>query len=413
LKSRCLSLFFFSFIVLSLYGQKYIWIKDSLDKKPIYAAKLVENGKVIATSDQEGKISFFGAESSTYILQSLSYTPISFSFKLIKDTFFLSRAHISLAETSISPTNAKQILEESFQHVLKNHAPISFYQNGTYREEFIESGKTFKAQELLFQLHQFQKNKMLETRPFYLLNSNTKLLASQVYEDSNAKEKIKSIIGKRVADRMNFNELSLYTFIKGTNILNRIFTYLLAPDSKYQVKYQYISTEIYQSQEVLKIEVQHFLKNTLVTTSTVYIASESKAIVGFEIMAHQNIENISIFNFKTKFILWILGIKIQVKQYYAKVLFEKNNKGFWTVSDVLFEFPAIFHKKQTLQGLAKVKYRLSSIVYPSKDVEIDFSENNGNIFQNKKIFSPPNTKPNFPIIPVTEPERMRWNGIKY
>ena len=412
MKSRCLSLFFFSFIVLSLYGQKNFWVKDSLDKKPIYAAKLVENGKVIATSDQEGKISFFGSESSTYSLQSLSYAPTSFSLKLIKDTFFLSRAHISLSGTTISPTNAKAMIEEAFQKVLENHAPFSFYQNGTYREEFIESGKTFKAQELQFQLYQFQKNRMLETRPFYLLNSNTKLLASIAYEDSFAKEKIKKIIGKRVADRMNFNELSLYTYIKGTNILNRIFTYLLAPDTKYDVKYNYINTEIYQSQEVAKIEIQHFLKKTLVTTSTLYISTESKAIVGFEIMAHQNIENISIFNFKTKFILWILGIKIQVKQYYAKVHFEKNNKGFWTVSDVLFEFPAIFQKKQTLNGLAKVKYRLSPIVFPSKDIELAFSENNGKVLQNNKLFSPPITKPYFPIIPITEPERMRWNGIK-
>lgn len=388
------------------------WVKDSLDKKPIFATKLLENGKVIATSDQEGKISFFGAEYSTYTLQSLSYVPISFSLKLIKDTFFLSRAPISLSGTTISPTNAKAMIEEAFQKVLENHAPFSFYQNGTYREEFIESGKTFKAQELQFQLYQFQKNRMLETRPYYLLNSNTKLLASIAYEDSFAKEKIKTIIGKRVADRMNFNELSLYTYIKGTNILNRIFTYLLAPDSKYEVKYNYINTEIYQSQEVSKIEIKHFLKKTLLTTSTLYIATESKSIIGFEIMAHQNIENISIFNFKTKFILWILGIKIQVKQYYAKVLFEKNNKGFWTVSDVLFEFPAIFQKKQTLHGLAKVKYRISPIVFPSKDVDFDFSENNGKILENKKVFSPPITKPNFPIIPVTEPERMRWNGIK-
>ncbi len=413
MKTRCLSLFFYSFIVLSLNGQTNFWIKDSLDKKPIYAAKLVENGKVIATSDQEGKISFFGAESNIYTIQSLSYAPLSFSFKLIKDTFFLSRAHISLSGATISPTNAKIMIEEAFQKVLENHTPISFYQNGTYREEFIESGKTFKAQELQFQLYQFQKNRMLESRPYYLLNSNTKLLTSIAFEDSIGKEKIKTIIGKRVAERVNFNDLSLYTYIKGTNILNRIFTYLLSPDTKYDVKYNYINTEIYQSQEVAKIEVQHFLKKTLVTTSILYIATESKAIVGFEIMAHQNIENISIFNFKTKFILWILGIKIQVKQYYAKVLFEKNNKGFWTVSDVLFEFPAIFHKKQTLHGLAKVKYRLSPIVFPTKDVEIDFSENNGKILQNKKRFSPPITKPNFPIIPVTDPERMRWNGIKY
>lgn len=405
-------LFFYSFFIGSIHGQTSFWTKDSLDKKPIYGAKLLEKGLVIATSGQDGKISFLGSESSTYSLQSLSYKSVSFNLQQIKDTFFLSPARISLAETSISPTNAKQILEEAFQHVLENHAPISFYQNGTYREEFIESGKTFKAQELLFQLHQFQKNKMLETRPFYLLNSNTKLLASQVYEDSNAKEKIKSIIGKRVADRMNFNELSLYTFIKGTNILNRIFTYLLAPDSKYQVKYQYISTEIYQSQEVLKIEVQHFLKNTLVTTSTVYIASESKAIVGFEIMAHQNIENISVFNFKTKFILWILGIKIQIKQYYAKVLFEKNNKGFWTVSDVLLEFPAIFQKKQTLYGLAKVKYRLAPQVWESKDFGSDFSAQNTAILLQKNILNPPFQKPNFPSIPVTEPEKTRWRHIR-
>ncbi len=405
-------LFFYSFFISSILGQTSFWVKDSLDKKPIYGAKLLEKIVVIATSGQDGKISFLGSESNTYSLQSLSYKSVSFNLQQIKDTFFLSPARISLAETSISPTNAKQILEEAFQHVLENHAPISFYQNGTYREEFIESGKTFKAQELLFQLHQFQKNKMLETRPFYLLNSNTKLLASQVYEDSNAKEKIKSIIGKRVADRMNFNELSLYTFIKGTNILNRIFTYLLAPDSKYQVKYQYISTEIYQSQEVLKIEVQHLLKSTLVTTSTVYIASESKAIVGFEIMAHQNIENISVFNFKTKFILWILGIKIQIKQYYAKVLFEKNNKGFWTVSDVLFEFPAIFQKKQTLHGLAKVKYRLAPQVWESKDFGSDFSAQNTAILLQKNILNPPFQKPNFPSIPVTEPEKTRWRHIR-
>jgi hypothetical protein len=59
-----------------------------------------------------------------------------------------------------------------------------------------------------------------------------------------------------------------------------------------------------------------------------------------------------------------------------------------------------------------VKYRLSPIVFPSKDIDFDFSENNGKVLQNNKLFSPPITKPNFPIIPVTEPERMRWNGIK-
>jgi hypothetical protein len=129
-------------------------------------------------------------------------------------------------------------------------------------------------------------------------------------------------------------------------------------------------------------------------------------------MAHQNIENISIFNFKTKFILWILGIKIQVKQYYAKVLFEKNNKGFWTVSDVLLEFPAIFQKKQTLYGLAKVKYRLAPQVWESKDFSSDFSAQNTAILLQKNILNPPFQKPNFPSIPVTEPEKTRWRHIR-
>lgn len=401
-------LLFFS-IVFHSYGQKKIWILDSLDKKPIYGIKLIENKRVINSSDIEGKILISSSENSLLTLQSLNYKSKTFVFSEIKDTIFLSPITYLVSETTITPTNAKEILLESAHKMIENHAPFSFFQLGTYREEFIEAGKTFKVQEMLFQLHQFQKNSLLETRTFYKLNSNTQLLSCMSAEDSMKKEKLKQIIGKKIASKMNFNELSLYTYIKGTNILNRIFTYLLEPDSKYTVQYRYIASEIIQSEEVLKLEVLHFLKKTLVTTSTIYIAAESKAVVGFEIRAHQNIENISIFDFKTKIILWILGIKIQIKQYYAKVLFEKNNKGFWTVSDVLFEFPAIFNKKETLNGLAKVKYRLQPKIFESKNENTNFSENNRSILQNKNSFSPPFKKLNFSIIPVTEPEKERWN----
>lgn len=401
-------LLFFS-IVFHSYGQKKIWILDSLDKKPIYGIKLIENKRVINSSDIEGKILISSSENSLLTLQSLNYKSKTFVFSEIKDTIFLSPITYLVSETTITPTNAKEILLESANKMIENHAPFSFFQLGTYREEFIEAGRTFKVQEMLFQLHQFQKNSLLETRTFYKLNSNTQLLSCMSAEDSLKKEKLKQIIGKKIASKMNFNELSLYTYIKGTNILNRIFTYLLEPDSKYTVQYRYIASEIIQSEEVLKLEVLHFLKKTLVTTSTIYIAAESKAVVGFEIRAHQNIENISIFDFKTKIILWILGIKIQIKQYYAKVLFEKNNKGFWTVSDVLFEFPAIFNKKETLNGMAKVKYRLQPKIFESKNENTNFSENNRSILQNKNSFSPPFKKLNFSIIPVTEPEKERWN----
>jgi hypothetical protein len=78
----------------------------------------------------------------------------------------------------------------------------------------------------------------------------------------------------------------------------------------------------------------------------------------------------------------------------------------------LFEFPAIFQKKQTLYGLAKVKYRLAPQVWESKDFGSDFSAQNTAILLQKNILNPPFQKPNFPSIPVTEPEKARWKHIR-
>jgi hypothetical protein len=89
----------------------------------------------------------------------------------------------------------------------------------------------------------------------------------------------------------------------------------------------------------------------------------------FDVLSNENVKNKSVFDLKTRFGMWLLGINIEISQYYAKLIFRKNESQTNWLNEALFTFPTTFTRNsKTLNLLAQVKYRLNEplIIKPNE-----------------------------------------------
>jgi hypothetical protein len=356
--------FIFLFVQISVFSQKQVFIFDVETRNPLKGVIILNNEQF--TIQPNGSIISNNTKDSI-LIKSLGYYTENRYFYLNQDTIWLKKYIYQLPEAYIVPEKAKNLIIKSLENYFKTSENLYTHQDGVYREAFYSNNEIIKMQEIDFETQ--LKPILKDSRPYYKSNNNVIIKNVFAFEDSIEKNKIKDIIGNRVASRVQFDVLSFYTFIKSRNILNRVYTYLLNPDPKYIVNYQIEGSDFFNGQEVYKIKIIHTYKDFLFTESFLYISKEDYAIMYFDVLSNENVKNKSVFDLKTRFGMWLLGINIEISQYYAKLIFRKNESQTNWLNEVLFTFPTTFTRNsKTLNLLAQVKYRLNEplIIKPNE-----------------------------------------------
>ncbi len=357
-----ISILTLSFILKGNAQQSFV-ILDSLDKPIIGATIGVEGKNYIQYSDFSGKVEL-GAdipENEVVVISHLGYERQKLKKTELSHTIILKAKVFRLRESIVKPVSPKSYIEMAADSFQKNHVPFVFDQKMFFREEFVVNNSYLRFQELDILLHQFPKNN--DKREYYRANSYPEIKRMYRMDDYKEMGTLKNSLGKIISKNINFNQLSLYSYSKGSNILNLIFTELLTQEN---VEFTMGSSEDIKGIEAIHIIGKHYANKTLLYTTELYLDPETMAVLHFSLLATGENVTKHWIDFKTRTLLWLLGVKVQIKQFYCKVQFEKNEKNFWTVSDFMAMIPIEVTKKTKLNGYYAMSYRVDSKIEKSK-----------------------------------------------
>lgn len=338
-------------------AQKLVYIIDSVSGIALVGGvALVEDNRIIMYSDIEGKLRFIGDyKDSTWISFSMiGYEKKNIRFRDLPQTILLSPKVYKLKETIIYPMTPRRYIEMAFDSFQKNHVPFSFKQEVFFREEYIVNDDYLRFQEMMMNIYQFPKSD--DSRKYYISGSYPEI--KNIYRLDNVKKiaEIKESMGKLLSPYMNWNILSSYSYVKGTNILNLVFTILLDDP---QTVYTLLPDENVGGYSALHIQGTHFVRGHRVFSSHILLEKQSMAVLQFSVLDQSSNIVKKLLSFKMKLALWLLGIKMNVNKYYCKILFEKNKDNFWTVSDFMAMCSFKFKRNTPLDVLILMNYRMN------------------------------------------------------
>lgn len=157
--------------------------------------------------------------------------------------------------------------------------------------------------------------------------------------------------------------MNLYSYTKGVNILNFLFTTLLEDK---EVTYKYMGSENIKGFQAMHIQGDHFDGTNLKYTSHIYLEENSYAVIHFSMLATDYDISKKYIDFKSKLALWVLGFKFNVKKYYTKIQFQRTKDGFWTVEDYMTMVPMTVKKRKNLLDVViHISYRMSPEIIKS------------------------------------------------
>jgi len=398
---------FLTAFFLNLNAQKTISILDSSSHQPIVGACLGNfKHNIVLYSDFNGRISlpyFLNSEDTVKICM-LGYDGIQLRIEQIAETIYLSPKNYHLREAIIRPISPKEYIQRAFDSFHRNHVPFEFRQNVFFREEYIVNNDYLRFQEMDMEVYQFPKKN--DSRKYYISGSYPKVKSIYRMDNYKKMEEVKSAMGKWLSKPLNFNYLSVYSYAKGVNILNFIFTTLLEDP---QATYKLLGMENVKGYNALHIQGEHFDDGELKFTSHIFLDENSYAVVHFSVLAADYDITKKYLDFKTRAFLWIMGIRFKVKKYYAKIQFEKNSYGFWSVEDFMAMVPIEFKKRIALDGYMNISYRMSNHIEKT-NIPIGYKiyQENQTLFDNYKSASRfgDNLQYAIPLTPIQK-ERLR------
>ena len=258
------------------------------------------------------------------------------------------------------------------------------------------------------EIYQFPKKG--DRRKYYVSGSYPKVLQLYRKDDSMKMEEVKNTLGKMIGKRLNFNYLSFYSYTKGVNILNYIFTKLLEDD---EVQFELMGIENIKGYDAIRIKAEHYVGKKLYYTSDIYLERESLAVVHLSVMASNTDLTKQFLGFKERTALWFLGIKVKVKKYYTKFQFRKTSEGFWAVDDFMLMFPVhVKKRKKVIDGYMNVGFRVDKNIHrKSRKYGYEVYQENEYLFDHHKPQSRFGDKLNYsiPILPI---QKERLERIK-
>ncbi|MBL7789910.1 MAG: hypothetical protein JNL75_08815 [Chitinophagales bacterium] len=341
------------------------------------------------------------------VISSLGYERKVFLAVHLPTKVLLSPKKYILPSTTIRPIAPRDYIQRAFDSFHANHLSKSFSQSVFYREEFIVNDQYARFQEMDLEVYQFPKKD--DSRPYYISGSFPKVKQFYKKDDTILMNDIKYSLGKIVGKKLNFNYLTGYSYIKGVNMLNFIFTQLL--ESK-DIQYKLLGIENIKGHNALHIQGKYFKDNINYTNIDVYLEENSYAVLHVAITANDENLTKQFLDFKTRTLLWLVGIKIDVKKYYSKLQFTKSREGLWVVEDFLLMLPVTIRKKKTLDMYVNIGYRMNPLLNMSaKPLGYSVYQENQHLFDSQKIHKRFSEKLGYsiPLLPaqIDRLDRMR------
>lgn len=405
-----LSLFIvFQFLFCDLFSQNKLVILDSLTHQPLVGVSFKAfQSKLYLHSDLDGQVLFPAnlPVNDSIIVSMLGYESLIYLSNLLPTQILLSPKKYLLREAIIKPVEPKEYILRSFDSFKQNHVPFPYQQQVFYREEFIVNDAYLRFQEMDMTIYQFPKNN--DSRKYYISGSYPKVNQMYRIDDYKQMADVKASLGKLVSSSFNFNYLSMYSYTKGVNIMNFIFTTLLEDK---EIKYTYLGTENIKGYQAMHIQGDHYEGKNLKYSSHIFLEENSYAVIHFSLLASDYDISKKYLDFKTKAALWLLGIRFKVKKYYTKIQFQRTKEGIWAVEDFMTMVPLEVKKKKLLDGYMNISYRMSPMIEKSP---IPFSseiyQHNQFLFDNYKSSSRFGDKLSYSI-PLVPKQRERLGRV--
>jgi hypothetical protein len=375
------------------------------------AAVSVNKYPDIYYSDIEGRISVSQSLTSrdTLFFLALGYERKHYSAIQLPLKIFLAQKKYILPTAIIKPIEPREYIKRSFDSFYKNHLPKPFGQKVFYREEFIVNDNYARFQEMDIDVYQFPKTN--DNRKYYISGSYPKVMKLYRRDDSFLMKEIKASLGRIVGKHLNFNYFSGYSYVKGVNMLNFIYTHLL--ENK-DILYKYLGTENVKGHQAMHIQGRFFQDNVNYSVIDIFLEENTYAVLHMSIQATDENLTKQFLDFKTRTLLWILGVKVNVKKYYSKIQFSKNSLGFWSVEDFMLMLPVTIHKKKKLDIYLNIGYRMhpNLTINPSA-LGYSVYQENQHLFDTQKAGDRFSEKLNYsiPILPV-QLERLKRMRLK-
>jgi hypothetical protein len=316
----------------------------------------------------------------TIAIYGLGYEKKIYSaIQLPSKVLLLPRKYI-LAEALIKPIKPKEYLQRAFDSFYINHLPRPYSQKGFYREEFIVNDNYARFQEMDIEVYQFPKAN--DNRKYYISGSFPKVHRFYKRDDSFLMQDIKASLGKIIGKQLNFNYFSGYSYVKGVNMLNYIYTHLLENND---ITYKYLGTENVKGHQAMHIQGRLFKDKVNYNIIDIYLEENSYAVLHISIQATDENLTKQFLDFKTRSLLWLLGVKLNVKKYYSKIQFAKNSQGFWAVEDFMLMLPVTIQKKKKLDIYLNIGYRMSpDLILKPKYLSYSVYQENQHLFDTQK-----------------------------
>lgn len=360
-------------------------------------------------SDIDGKIVIPQTLTSrdTLVFSALGYERKFYSALQLPPKILLNQRKYVLPTAIIKPIEPREYIKRSFDSFYVNHIPKPFSQKVFYREEFIVNDQYARFQEMDIEVYQFPKSN--DNRKYYISGSYPKVHYFFKRDDSFLMKDIKTSLGRIVGKRLNFNYFSGYSYVKGVNMLNFIYTHLL--ENK-DIQYKYLGIENVKGHQAMHIQGRFFQDKVNYSVIDVYLEEETYAVLHMSIQATDENLTKQFLDFKTRTLLWILGVKVNVKKYYSKIQFSKNAQGFWSVEDFMLMLPVTIHKKKKLDINLNIGYRMSpNLTVNPKPLGYNVYQENQHLFDTDKTTERFSEKLSYSI-PILPAQLERLNRMR-
>ncbi|MBK7959310.1 MAG: hypothetical protein IPK03_15180 [Bacteroidetes bacterium] len=142
--------------------------------------------------------------------------------------------------------------------------------------------------------------------------------------------------------------------------------------------------------------------------TNVYIDESTFAVAEILTRATDDIEKISLLDFKTKAILWIFGVKFKIHRFYNKISFYQNAEHKWLVGSNIYFVPMeVSIRGNKFMGYFVSKYPIEKNTIPH-NIEMRFGKEQGFVGTNIYDFYAPavHAYPLHPIPKSTHKEAM-------
>ncbi|MCU0328197.1 MAG: hypothetical protein MUE53_04330 [Chitinophagales bacterium] len=303
----------------------------------------------------------------------------------------------------IRPFSFDSLVEKIYNRLPVNYIPNDFYQKGLAHEEYLANNRYLKLLQYNFHIHQYRMDSNLHDKKFQT-KSTLQLLTAQSYYDTSLIQDFDRILGKIISQGIDVRSISSHGVIKGVNILDWMYYIYKKYRDKSSSAFIYADTIQGRPVEYYKISTQ---VDGVDFEVEIAVDVLDTALISYNVKPHKELNLKDFIDFKTKALLFLLGIKVEIQPFYFQMNFQKS-QGRYIAKDFVAHFPFIVtRRKKTIEFAGVIKSIYSSQIYQPA-LKGDFKKSNKLILNDSSQFIlDKNFGNEFPYIKLNDLQRKR------